>query len=205
MYLELFEYFANNRDILPNTALPLSPDLLSAVYNSSNPSIKKVDKFLSSKETTHSNNKLGGTTMDSIDACLKLVRLFVYNKEPIYNVLNLSDYQRFSYSLKELESILIEMLTAMSKVIAKKANDELAANEERNHEQNNKIGNTGNNNFQIKSECESKTDDELKEDADEDYSLEEKDKHDDSDSLDNKNDMECMSWVFNEDITCSHG
>lgn len=204
MYLELFEYFANNRDILPNTALPLSPDLLSAVYNSSNPNIKKVDKFLSSKETTHSKNKLGGTTMDSIDACLKLVRLFVYNKEPIYNVLNLSDYQRFSYSLKELESILIEMLTAMSKVIAKKANDELAANEQRILEQN-KMGINIDDHYKNKNECESKTDDELKEDADEDYSHEEKDKHDDSDSLDNKNDMECMSWVFNEDITCSHG
>ncbi|VVC42411.1 Ubiquitin specific protease, conserved site,Ubiquitin specific protease domain,Ubiquitin-related [Cinara cedri] len=205
MYLELFEYYADNRDILPNTALPLNPDLLSAVYNSSNLNKIKEEKFPCSKENNYSDNVTGGTTLDSIDECLKLVRLFVYKKDSIYNILNLTDYTGFSYSLNELQSVLIEMLTAMSKVIAKKANDELAANEERNNEQNKLKNAIENDSFKIKTEFEVKTEYELKDDADDDNSHEEKDKHDDSDSLDNKNDIECMSWVFNEDITCSHG
>lgn len=200
MYLELFEYFVNNRDITPNTELPLKPDLMSSVYDTSNHF--EGDKFSKSVDGSRSN-KMGGITLNSIDECLKLARLFVNNSESIFKILKLNDFKPFHYSLVELESILLEMMNILSSVITRKVNDELA-NEEKKQGKNNNIA------INIKtertqSESEPKTDDEHKEDDVEDNSQEEKDKHDDSDSLDNKNDTECISWVFNEDIICTHG
>ncbi|XP_025414514.1 ubiquitin carboxyl-terminal hydrolase 48-like isoform X2 [Sipha flava] len=106
----------------------------------------------------------------------------------------------------QLESVLEEMTNILSTVIAKNVNDELANEEKKikqevineNYEKNNL------HNGVVKIENESKTDDEHKDDDVEYNSQEEKDKHDDSDSID-KNDIEYMSWIFNEDITCSHG
>jgi len=194
MYLELFDYYVNNHDVPSNTKLPLNPDLLSAVYDSSSRFVEDK-KHLKSYDGNHSN-KMGEITIDAIDKCLKLARSFVNNSESIFTILKLNDFKPFHYSLLELESVLVEMMNILSSVIAKKNSDKLV--NEKNHK-NIKADNTE---ITIN---ESKTDDEHKEDDVEDTSHEEKEKHDDSDSLDNKNETECISWVFNEDITCTHG
>lgn len=199
MYLELFDYYVNNHDVPPNTQLPLNPDLLSAVYNPSGHFVEDKKHQQKSHDENHSN-KMGGITIEVIDKCLKLARSFIKNSELIFKILKLNDYKPFHYSLLELESVLVEMLNILSSVIAKKNSDKFA-NEEKSHEN---IKNDDTENI-VKSENDSKTDDEHKEDFVEDNSHEEKDKHDDSDSLDNKNETECISWVFNEDITCTHG
>jgi len=202
MYLELFEYFVNNHDIPPNTALPLNPDLLSVVCDPSS-SFVEDKKFFKSKDRSRFI-KMEGITLESIDGCRKLAHLFVNNSISIFKILKLNDFKPFHYSLLELESVLEEMTNILSSVIAKKVNDELA-NEEQKYDSN-KIDNSKNiAECLIQNENELKTDDEHKEDDVEDNSHEEKDKHDDSDSFDNKNDTEYMSWGFNEDITCSHG
>ncbi|XP_026813170.1 ubiquitin carboxyl-terminal hydrolase 48-like isoform X1 [Rhopalosiphum maidis] len=202
MYLELFEYFVNNHDIPPNTALPLNPDLLSVVCDPSS-SFVEDKKFFKSKDRSRFI-KMEGITLESIDGCRKLAHLFVNNSISIFKILKLNDFKPFHYSLLELESVLEEMTNILSSVIAKKVNDELA-NEEQKYDSN-KIDNSKNiAECLIQNENELKIDDEHKEDDVEDNSHEEKDKHDDSDSFDNKNDTEYMSWGFNEDITCSHG
>lgn len=201
MYLELFEYFVNNRDVPTNTELPLNPDLLSAIYEPSSHFVEDK-QFLKSKDVNNYIN-MGGLTLNSIGECLKLSRLFVNKSDIIFNSLHLNDFEPFHCSLLELESVLLKMMNILSSAIAKKDYYELSNNEgkyvkikvddaENNTEPDNKI----------KNESDSKTDDDHKDDDAEEN--EEKEKHDDSDSLD-KNNMECMSWVFNEDITCSHG
>jgi len=202
MYLELFEYFVNNHDIPQNTALPLNPDLLSVVCDSSS-SFVEDKKFFKAKDRSRFI-KMEGITLESIDGSRKLANLFVKNSISIFKTLKLNDFKPFHYSLLELESVLEEMTNILSSVIAKKVNDELA-NEEKKYKSS-KINNSKNiSECSIKIESEVKTDDENKEDDVEDNSHEEKDKHDDSDSFDNKNDTEYMSWGFNEDITCPHG
>lgn len=202
MYLELFEYFVNNHDVPPNTALPLNPELLSVVCDPSS-SFVEDKKFFKSKDRSR-YIKMEGITLESIDGCRKLAHLFVNNSISIFKILKLNDFKPFHYSLLELESVLEEMTNILSSVIAKKVNDELA-NEEQKYDSNKRDNSKNISECVIPNESESKTDDEHKEDDVEDNSHEEKDKHDDSDSFDNKNDTEYMSWGFNEDITCSHG
>lgn len=201
MYLELFDYYVNNHDVPANTDLPLKPDLLSAVYDPSGHFVEDKN-HLKSSDRNHFKN-MGGITIEGIDKCLKLAQSFVNNSESIFKILNLNEFKPFHYSLLELESVLQEMMNILSSVIAKKHCDKLS-NQETNHESI-KIDDAE---VLVKSDCvqnESKTYDEHKEDDIEDNSHEEKERHDDSESLDNKNETECISWVFNEDITCTHG
>lgn len=204
MYLELFEYFVNNHDIPPNTALPLNPDLLSVACDPSS-SFVEDKKFFKSKDRSRFI-KMDGITLEAIDGCRKLAHLFVNNSISIFKILNVeTDFKPFHYSLLELESVLEEMTNILSSVIAKKVNDELA-NEELKYDSTKMDGSKIiKSESSVPIESESKTDDEHKDDDVEDNSHEEKDKHDDSDSFDNKNDTEYMSWGFNEDITCPHG
>lgn len=197
MYLELFEYFVNNHDILPTITLPLRLELLSSVYDTSN-RILENKTFLKSQNVGRSK-KMGGITVESLTNSLKLSSLFVNHSELIFKILKLKDYQPFYCSLLELQTVLKDMMNIFTSVIAKKVNEELAE-EERKARLNIKIKSE----FEDKNEQDTEIENEQKED-DDDNSHEEKDKHDDSDSLDNKNDMECISWVFNEDITCPHG
>lgn len=201
MYLEIFESFVNNHDILSNIELPLNPDLLSSIYDT--PSRfneeKKFFKAIDSKRFM----KMDGITLDSIDGCRKLARLFVNNSISIFKILKLNDYQSFYDSLLELESVLEEMTHILSSVIVKKVTDALTGEIKTSE---NQINNVENNTFgcTIVAGSESKIDNEHKEDDVENNSHEDKEIKDDSDSLD-KNDTEFLSWVFNEDITCPHG
>lgn len=199
MYLEIFEYFVNNHDVAPKTKLPLNPDIPSQVYNASS-NFADDNQFLKS-DANRSSKQMGGITLDSLTNCVKLAGLFVNNSALIYDVLRYGDFSPFHTSLLELQTVLKDMMNIFTSVIAKKINEELAIEERRS-----KMRLEG---IKIKSEFSFNTDDESKIDKEDDVdenSQEEKDKHDDSDSLDNnKNDMECMSWVFNEDITCPHG
>lgn len=200
MYLELFEYFVNNHDVPPNTDLPLNPNMLSPLFYPSH-------HFLEDRKTFKANvNKMDHITLETMDGYRKLAHLFVNNSLSIFKILKLTDFKPFHYSLLELESVLEEMTDIMSKVIAKNVNDEMTNEEkkikqeivDKSYEDNNLPDNV------VRTENESKIDDEHKDDDVEYNSQEEKDKHDDSDSIDN-NDTEYMSWMFNEDITCSHG
>lgn len=202
MYLELFEYFVNNQDVPSNTELPLKSDILSAVYE---PSSHFVEDNIFLKKTKDINSfvDMGGLTLNSIGECHKLACLFVNQSESIYKSLDINDdFKPFHCSLLELVSVLVKMRNILSSAIAKKDYYELAIEDKNlktkvdNTEINTKIE------CKIKNELDSKIDDDHKEYDNEEN--EEKEKHDDSDSLD-KNNMECMSWVFNEDITCSHG
>lgn len=197
MYLQLFEYFVNNRDVQPNVTLPLNPDVLSAVYDLST-------RFIDNKKIALCSRKKAGVTLGSIDQYLKLVRLFVNNSETIYKILNLSDFKTFHHSLLELEEVLLVMLNVSSSVKAKNVNGESIKEEENNLEDNKTLDDIKSDVIS-KIERESKTDEEPKEDDGEENCHEEKDKHEDSDFLENKNDTECITWVFNEDITCPHG
>lgn len=91
-------------------------------------------------------------------------------------------------------------------VINIKVNNKLPNVEIKKNHENIKIkGIEESENCKVKIENETKTDDENKDDDVEDNSYEENFKHDDSDSMEYKNETECMSWAFNEDITCTHG
>lgn len=202
MYLEIFESFVNNHDVLPNIELPLNPDLLSSVYDTSSRFVeeKQYYKAIDSKRFM----KMDGITLDSIDGCRKLARLFVNNSVSIFKILKLNDYESFYDSLLELESVLEEMTHILSSVIVKKVTDALTG-EVKTTSENPVSTHTENNTLscKIQTERETKINNGHKED-DENNSHEDKEKQDDSDSLD-KNDTEYLSWVFNEDITCPHG
>lgn len=201
MYLELFEYFVNHHDIPPNTDLPLNPNLLSPVFYPSNNFVEEDRKYFKSKVM-----KSDRITLETMDGYRKLTHLFVNNSLSLFKILKLTDFKPFHCSLLEFESVLEEMTNILSTVIAKNVNDELA-NEEKKMKQeiiNESFEENNLHNGIVQNENESKTDDEHKDDDVECNSQEENNKHDDSDSID-KNDIEYMSWIFNEDITCSHG
>lgn len=206
MYLELFDYFVNNHDVPPNTTFPLSPDLLSTSYKEPSSHFVEDKTFLKSRDRSNNTTSMGGLTMQSIEKCLELATLFVNDSESIFRILKLTDYKTFHTSLLELKSILIKTMNMFNTVINTKINNEQLPNVEieKNHE-NIKMEDTEESNCNIKIENEIKTDDEHKYEDVEDNSFEEKFKHDDSDSVEYKNETECMSWVFNEDITCTHG
>lgn len=201
MYLESFEYFVNNCDISQSTTLPLNPDLMSSVCDTSS-SILDNKNFFKSPDSCLSHT-IGGITVESLTNSLKLSSIFVDNSELIFKILKLNDYQPFHCSLLELHSVLKEMMNIFTSVIAKKINEELAIKERKSVM--NRTGIKVESELETETESVDQTDNEHKEDDIDDNSHEEKDKQDDSDSSDNKNDMECMSWIFNEDITCSHG
>lgn len=202
MYLELFECFVNNHDIPPNTNLPLDPNLLTPTFYPSNQVEEENGKCFKGKIM-----KMDQITLESMDGYRNLAHLLVNNSLPIFKILKLTDFKPFHCSLLELESVLEEMTNILSTVIAKKVNDDIVADEEKKIKQEIIDNGSEDNNLHdclVQTENDSKTDDEHKDDDIEYISQEEKDKHDDSDSM-GKNDSECMSWIFNEDITCSHG
>lgn len=201
MYLELFDYFINNHDVPQNTALPLSPDFLSASYDDPSSRLVEDKTPLKSKDGSQNATIMGGITMQSIERCLKLATLFVDNSESIFRNLNLNDYKIFHLSLLELKSNLINTMNIL--LFNSDINKKLP-NVEKIHE-NIKMEDTEESDCNNKIENDSKMDDEHKDDDVEDISFEDKDKHDDSDSMEYKNETECMSWIFNEDISCTHG
>ncbi|XP_050532812.1 ubiquitin carboxyl-terminal hydrolase 48-like isoform X2 [Daktulosphaira vitifoliae] len=200
MYLQLFEYFVNDRDVPSNITLPLHPDMLSVAFDSSSNNISTKNNVISS--SNNSSYEMGGITIDSLDKCLKLARIFVNNSEIIFKTLQLNDFKPFHYSLLELEKILLQMMNILSTVIAKKVNGGISAEKGKYDVCNNVT--TSTNFFQQKIENNTNFEDEDRLDI-EDLNHEEKEKLDDSDFLDVKNDKECIFWVFNEDIMCTHG
>ncbi|XP_050442355.1 ubiquitin carboxyl-terminal hydrolase 48-like [Adelges cooleyi] len=207
MYLQLFEYFVQNRDVSPGITLPLNPEVLSAVFDSNNSFDDKNNSSVRSQSNCQPA-QMGGITLGSVDQSLKLARMLINNSETVFKTLQLTKFQPFHISLLELESVLVEMMNILTSVIARKVNGEISIDNKHDldvikTEVNSKCES------KISIESDSKTDDEHKEDDDrmdaEDVSPEEKDKHEDSDYLDVKHDKECMSWVFNDDITCVHG
>lgn len=207
MYLELFDYFVNNHDIPPNTTLPLSQDLLYASYHEPSSHFVEDRTFLKSRDGSNNTTLMGGLTMQSIEKCLQLLTLFLNDSESVFRILKLPDYKTFRFSLLKLQSILVETMNMLfNTVINIKVNNKKLPNVEieKNHE-NIKMEDIEESNCKIKNENETKMDDEHKDDDVEDNSLEENIKHDDSDSMEYKNETECMSWAFNEDITCIHG
>lgn len=83
MYLELFDYFVNNHDVLPNMTLPLSQDLLSASYDEPSSHFVEDRIFLKSRDGSNNTTTIGELTMQSIEKFLQLATLFQNDSESI--------------------------------------------------------------------------------------------------------------------------
>lgn len=200
IYLELFDNFVDNCDIQANITLPLNPSTLSKVYE---PSVGLSDnkKFSLPK----SSSKNGMMTVIKAKESYDFICQLLSNSEKIFKLLKLSNFELFHCSLLDLKSIIEEFINEKNSVKCKTGYDKLEQTETINpNEHKMEIDDTVDSTEKIDKEI--KTDDRLKEKDVTDKSHEDEDKHDDSDSTDNKlHSSTCLTWVFNEDITCIHG
>lgn len=177
MYLESFQYFVNDVDVFQSTTLPLNLFPLSPVFDSL-------------KSVLENPNILESPV--SLTNCLELSNCFIENSKIIFKMLEINDYQNFFCTLFNLNLVLKDFINKITILMAKK------------EEKNFKV-NSSDVKIDTKIEIVKQCNNGHKEDDADDISPEEKEKHDDSDSMGSKNDKEYLSWRFNKDITCSHG